>query len=81
MKFFELIYNAESVLSIIVFTLMIFFSIYLYRHTQDAQEKHQLIISMGVELLVIILLLYGLKSFSSTTKSVVGFVDVLGWFL
>jgi len=81
MNFFELIYNFNTILGIIFLISLVILTINAYEDENAPGKKRHLIISLFIELLLLGLLIYGLRSFSSTSKTVIGVIDVIDWFI
>ena len=80
MNFFELVYDFNAFLGIIFFVILILLTIVAYKDEHNPSKKRHLILSLFMELLLLGFLLFSIRSFSSGTKTVIGVVDVLGWF-
>ena len=81
MNFFELVYNFNAFLGIVFFIVLIIITMAAYRDEHNPSKKRHLILSLFVELGLLGLLLFSIRSFSSQTKTVIGVVDVAGWFM
>ena len=80
MNFFEFIYDFNAFLGIIMFVFLIILTMYAYRSEHNPSKKKHLIFSLVIELILLAVLLFSIRSFSTNTKTVIGAVDVLGWF-
>ena len=80
MNFFEFIYDFNAFLGIIMFVFLIILTMYAYKSEHNPSKKKHLILSLVVELILLVVLLFTIRSFSTNTKTVIGAVDVLGWF-
>ena len=81
MNFFELVYNFNAFLGIVFFVVLMLLTMAAYKDEHNPTKKRHLILSLFLELLLLGFLLFSIRSFSSQTKTIIGAVDVVGWFV
>jgi hypothetical protein len=70
------VFNFESLLAIIIMGIFILLTISSLFRAKTTQEREHYFIAIGIEVLLLYLIIYTMKNFSSKTKKFIGFLDI-----
>ena len=77
MNFLSAIFDIRAGFMLIVMSIVAIFTLFMFIMAKTLVDRTKLLIALAVELLIIWFYYYGLRNFSSNTKSVIGAVDLV----
>lgn len=77
MNLFEGVFNMESIGGILIMIILIIFTTYNLIHAKNIKQREHYMVAIGIELLILYLIIYTMKHFSSKTKSILGIPDII----
>ena len=81
MNLFKFVYNFNAILGMVFIISLVVLTLNAYEDETVPRKKRHLILSLFIELILLGFLIYSFRSFSSTSKTVIGIFDVIGWFI
>ena len=77
MNFLSAIFDIRAGFMLIVMSLVAVFTLVMFVMAKTLVDRTKILIALAIELLVIWFYYYGLRNFSTNTKSVFGAVDLV----